>query len=137
MTSLITHTYLALAVGTLTVLAGPVANFILSIVVMVTMLIISGILLRKKDRFPGMDVVKVIVAVGALVLGVMVVMDPGNEAATDGLQQIAFERLLREWPAVALSGYGAQPLPASLSGEASRSLGEGWWRRRESNPHLR
>jgi NAD(P) transhydrogenase subunit beta len=50
----------------------------LSIVLMLSGLAIAGILLRKKDRFPGMDVVKVLVAAAALAFGVWVVLDPGN-----------------------------------------------------------
>jgi NAD(P) transhydrogenase subunit beta len=50
----------------------------LSIVIMVSGLAIAGILLRKKDRFPGMDVVKILVALGAVAFGVWVVLDPAN-----------------------------------------------------------
>jgi NAD(P) transhydrogenase subunit beta len=50
----------------------------LSIVFMLSMLAIAGILLRKKDRFPGMDVVKVLMAVAAVGVGVLVVMTPDN-----------------------------------------------------------
>jgi NAD(P) transhydrogenase subunit beta len=39
-------------------------------------LIIAGVLLVKKDRFPGMDVLKWLSAVAALALGVLVVQNP-------------------------------------------------------------
>ncbi len=46
------------------------------LLVAVTGLIIGGVLLLKKDRFPGMDVLKWLSAVAALALGVMVVQNP-------------------------------------------------------------
>ncbi|HSN55874.1 MAG TPA: NAD(P)(+) transhydrogenase (Re/Si-specific) subunit beta, partial [Candidatus Sulfomarinibacteraceae bacterium] len=42
-------------------------------------LAISGILLVKKDRFPGMDAVKMVAALAALAVAVLVVLDPGDE----------------------------------------------------------
>ena len=42
-------------------------------------LAISGILLVKKDRFPGMDAVKLVAALAALTVAVLVVLDPGDE----------------------------------------------------------
>ena len=51
---------------------------ILSIVVMISMLGIAFILLRKKDRFPGMDVLKAATAVASVAIGVFVVMYPEN-----------------------------------------------------------
>jgi NAD(P) transhydrogenase subunit beta len=51
---------------------------ILSILVMISMLAIAGILLRKKDRFPGMDALKAVMAVGSVAVGVLVVMYPDN-----------------------------------------------------------
>jgi NAD(P) transhydrogenase subunit beta len=50
----------------------------LSIVVMVSALLIGGLLLPKKDRFPGMDLLKGLSAVASVVLGVMLVLDPSN-----------------------------------------------------------
>jgi NAD(P) transhydrogenase subunit beta len=51
---------------------------ILGILVAVSAVVIGGILLRKKDRFPGMDATKLIVALAALVIGVLVVMQPDD-----------------------------------------------------------
>jgi NAD(P) transhydrogenase subunit beta len=42
-------------------------------------LFIAAILLVKKERFPGMDAIKIASAVVAVGLGVLVVMQPGNE----------------------------------------------------------
>ena len=41
--------------------------------------LIGGILLVKKDRFPGMDAIKIAAAAASLALAVMVVMQPGNQ----------------------------------------------------------
>jgi len=41
--------------------------------------VIAGVLLVKKDRFPGMDAVKIASAVASLGLGVLVVMQPGDQ----------------------------------------------------------
>ncbi len=52
----------------------------LSIVFMASMLLVSGLLLLKKDRFPGMNLLKGLSAVASVVLGVMLVLDPSNTA---------------------------------------------------------
>jgi len=52
----------------------------LSIAFMVSMLMIAGMLLMKKDRFPGMNLLKSLSAVAAVVIGVMLVLDPSNTA---------------------------------------------------------
>ncbi len=46
--------------------------------IVVSTLAIAGILLIKKDRFPGMDIFKALSALGSVALGVAVVLDPGN-----------------------------------------------------------
>ncbi|MFH2037795.1 MAG: NAD(P)(+) transhydrogenase (Re/Si-specific) subunit beta [Candidatus Zixiibacteriota bacterium] len=51
---------------------------ILSAGVILTGLLIGGLLLNKKDRFPGMNFLKGFSALVTLALGVMVVMNPGN-----------------------------------------------------------
>jgi NAD(P) transhydrogenase subunit beta len=51
---------------------------ILSILVMLSALLIAGMLLLKKDRFPGMDALKIITAIAAVLIGVLVVMNPEN-----------------------------------------------------------
>ena len=51
---------------------------ILSIVFMLSMLVIGGVLLRKSDRFPGMDAMKLTMAVASVAIGVLVVMNPDN-----------------------------------------------------------
>ncbi len=40
--------------------------------------LIAGLLLLKKDRFPGMDLLKGLSAIASVVLGVMLVLDPSN-----------------------------------------------------------
>jgi NAD(P) transhydrogenase subunit beta len=50
----------------------------LAIVFAVSMVIIAGLLLLKKDRFPGMDVLKGISAIAAIGLGVLLVLNPSN-----------------------------------------------------------
>jgi NAD(P) transhydrogenase subunit beta len=52
----------------------------LSIVFMVSSILIGGLLLPKKDRFPGMDILKGISAIASVALGVMLVLDPSNSA---------------------------------------------------------
>jgi len=52
----------------------------LSIVFMVSMLMIAAMLLMKKDRFPGMNLLKSLSAVAAIAIGVMLVLDPSNTA---------------------------------------------------------
>jgi len=51
---------------------------VLSVALAASAIVIGGILLLKKDRFPGMDLVKMLAAVASIVLGVMVVLDPAN-----------------------------------------------------------
>jgi NAD(P) transhydrogenase subunit beta len=50
----------------------------LSIVFAVSMVVIGVMLLLKKDRFPGMDLLKGLSAVASVGLGVMLVLDPSN-----------------------------------------------------------
>ena len=50
----------------------------LSIVVMVSALLVGGLLLPKKARFPGMDLLKGLSAIASVALGVMLVLDPSN-----------------------------------------------------------
>jgi len=50
----------------------------LSITFMVSALLIGGLLLPKKDRFPGMDLLKGLSAIASVALGVMLVLDPSN-----------------------------------------------------------
>jgi NAD(P) transhydrogenase subunit beta len=50
----------------------------LSIVFMVSMLMIATMLLMKKDRFPGMNLLKGLSAIAAVAIGVMLVLDPSN-----------------------------------------------------------
>ena len=50
----------------------------LSIVFMVSAVLIGGLLLPKKDRFPGMDLLKGLSAIASVALGVMLVLDPSN-----------------------------------------------------------
>ncbi len=52
----------------------------LSIVFMVSMLMIAAMLLMKKDRFPGMNLLKSLSAVAAVAIGVMLILDPANTA---------------------------------------------------------
>jgi NAD(P) transhydrogenase subunit beta len=52
---------------------------ILAVVLMLSGLIIGGILLIKKDRFPGMDALKIFATVACLAVGVMLFLQPGNE----------------------------------------------------------
>jgi NAD(P) transhydrogenase subunit beta len=42
-------------------------------------IVIAGILMVRKERFPGMDAIKVGASLASLGVGVMVVLDPGNE----------------------------------------------------------
>jgi len=48
----------------------------LSLALIVSALVIAGLLLIKKDRFPGMGALKIVSALAAVVLGVFVVMHP-------------------------------------------------------------
>jgi NAD(P) transhydrogenase subunit beta len=50
----------------------------LSIVFAASMVLIGGMLLLKKDRFPGMDLLKGLSALAAVALGVMLVLNPSN-----------------------------------------------------------
>jgi NAD(P) transhydrogenase subunit beta len=50
----------------------------LSIVFAVSMVVIGGLLLLKKDRFPGMDLLKAVSGLAAIALGVMLVLNPSN-----------------------------------------------------------
>jgi NAD(P) transhydrogenase subunit beta len=52
----------------------------LSIVFMVSMLVIAAMLLMKKDRFPGMNLLKSLSAIAAIAIGVMLILDPSNTA---------------------------------------------------------
>jgi len=52
----------------------------LSIVFLVSMLMIAAMLVMKKDRFPGMNLLKSLSAVAAVATGVMLVLDPSNTA---------------------------------------------------------
>ncbi len=49
-----------------------------SVVLVVSAFAIAGLLLVKKDRFPGMDVLKVVSAIASVVLGVLLVGNPSN-----------------------------------------------------------
>jgi NAD(P) transhydrogenase subunit beta len=51
---------------------------ILAALLMLSALIIGGILLIKKDRFPGMNALKISATVACLALGVLVYLDPSN-----------------------------------------------------------
>jgi NAD(P) transhydrogenase subunit beta len=50
----------------------------LAIVFVVSMILIAGMLLMKKDRFPGMNLLKGLTAIASIGLGVMLVLDPSN-----------------------------------------------------------
>ena len=50
----------------------------LSIVFAVSMVVIGALLLLKKDRFPGMDLLKGLSALAAVALGVLLVLNPSN-----------------------------------------------------------
>jgi len=52
----------------------------LSIAFMVSMLMIAAMLLMKKDRFPGMNLLKSLSAIAAVAIGVMLILDPSNTA---------------------------------------------------------
>jgi len=54
------------------------AGALLSIGLMVSGVLVGGLLLNKKDRFPGMNALKVILSLVAVGLGVAVVLDPGD-----------------------------------------------------------
>jgi NAD(P) transhydrogenase subunit beta len=50
----------------------------LAVGLMLSGILIGGLLLNKKDRFPGMNALKGILGLVAVVLGVLVVLNPGN-----------------------------------------------------------
>jgi NAD(P) transhydrogenase subunit beta len=51
---------------------------LLSVLIIFCSVVIGGILLLKKERFPGMDALKIFSAVASLAVGVLVVMYPDN-----------------------------------------------------------
>jgi NAD(P) transhydrogenase subunit beta len=51
---------------------------VLSIIMMLSAVLIGLMLLSRKDRFPGMNILKALCAIAAIALGVMVVLNPGN-----------------------------------------------------------
>jgi NAD(P) transhydrogenase subunit beta len=51
---------------------------VLSLVLGASAVTIGGMLLLKRDRFPGMDLLKIVAAAASVLLGVMVVLDPAN-----------------------------------------------------------
>ena len=51
---------------------------VLSLSFVASALLIAGLLLMKKDRFPGMGLLKALTAVVSIVLGVLLVMHPSN-----------------------------------------------------------
>jgi len=53
---------------------------LLSVVFMVSAVLIGGLLLLKKDRFPGMDLLKGVSAIVSVALGAMLVLNPSNSA---------------------------------------------------------
>jgi NAD(P) transhydrogenase subunit beta len=55
-----------------------IADKLLAAAFIVSAFMIGGLLLLKKDRFPGMDLVKIVSAGISVVLGVMLVQDPAN-----------------------------------------------------------
>jgi NAD(P) transhydrogenase subunit beta len=62
-------------------LPGDVAGTdrVLAVVLMLAAVVIGGILLVKKDRFPGMDLLKLVATVVCVAGGVLVYLQPGNE----------------------------------------------------------
>jgi len=74
----------------------------LSLALMACALIIGGVLLVKKDRFPGMDVVKGLSLLASLAVGVLVVLNPGNT--------------LMFWVLVAVAGVLGVMLTLSIGG---------------------
>jgi len=75
---------------------------LLGIVLIACALLIAGILLRKKDRFPGMDALKLTVTVASLVAGVFLVLHPGN--------------FMLFWALVAIAGVLGVVLTLSIGG---------------------
>ncbi len=74
----------------------------LSIAFMVSAVLIGGLLLPKKGRFPGMDLLKGLAATASVALGVMLVLDPSNTALF--------------WVLVAISGVLGVILTLSIGG---------------------
>jgi NAD(P) transhydrogenase subunit beta len=70
-------TWLGISQGFLVEGADTTTNALGSVLV-VSALAVGLILLRKKERFPGMDLLKIAAALAAIAVGVMVVMNPDN-----------------------------------------------------------
>lgn len=60
------------------VISLPEAGIPMAAGLMLSGVLIGGLLLMKKDRFPGMNALKGILGIFAIVLGVLVVLNPGN-----------------------------------------------------------
>ncbi|MBU1318517.1 MAG: NAD(P)(+) transhydrogenase (Re/Si-specific) subunit beta [candidate division Zixibacteria bacterium] len=60
------------------VISIDIAGLPLSAGVMLSGILIGGLLLNKKDRFPGMNALKWLVAVASLVFGILAVLNPEN-----------------------------------------------------------
>jgi len=73
-----------------------------AVVVLASGLAIGGILMVKKDRFPGMNLVKMLAGVAAIGLCVLAVLDPGNG--------------MLYWALVAVSGVLGVLLTVSIGG---------------------
>jgi H+-translocating NAD(P) transhydrogenase subunit beta len=74
----------------------------MSILMMLSAVAIAGILLIKKDRFPGMDAVKIVTALLSVLLGVLLVQHPQN--------------LLLFWALVGVAGVLGVLLTISIGG---------------------
>ncbi len=75
---------------------------LLAILIMVCSLAIAGMLLITKDRFPGMDAVKIVSGAASLALGVLVVMRP--------------DEMMLFWLLVAVAGVLGVVLTISIGG---------------------
>jgi NAD(P) transhydrogenase subunit beta len=75
---------------------------LLSLVLILCGLLVGGVLLIKKDRFPGMDLLKVVATVACLAVGTLVVMYP--------------EQLLLFWVLVGVSAVLGVVLTLSIGG---------------------
>jgi NAD(P) transhydrogenase subunit beta len=73
-----------------------------SVVLMVSALAIAGLLLVKKDRFPGLDGLKIVSALASVLLGVLLVMHPQD--------------LLLYWTLVGVAGVLGVLLTLSIGG---------------------
>jgi len=73
-----------------------------AVIVLASGLAIAGILFIKKDRFPGMDLVKALAGAAAIALCVLAVLDPGNGVLY--------------WALVAVSGVLGVLLTVSIGG---------------------